>query len=222
MKALRIVCALLLITGACLSGRALYMHAKAELAGILVRRAWEHGVQSGKPQRSVALGGYASRCAYPHPAPGLRRNCSGRSIASNSGLRSCSSSQWHRSGRARKSCACRPSHQLVQAAGKYRSGRHDSNPMVRRPSRRIAGADLHREHDQRCRATRHSFACADRRRRADVDHLLSLRAQSAFTAAIHRARLTAWACPRSDWPTRCQKLSIIPRCLSLRVSVPLW
>ena len=50
MKALRIVCALLLITGACLSGRALYMHAKAELAGILVRRAWQQSVQSGKPQ----------------------------------------------------------------------------------------------------------------------------------------------------------------------------
>jgi sortase A len=50
VKALRVVCALLLITGACLSGRALYMHAKAELAGILVRRAWEHSVQSGRPQ----------------------------------------------------------------------------------------------------------------------------------------------------------------------------
>jgi sortase A len=50
VKALRVICALLLITGACLSGRAVYMHAKAELAGILVRRAWEHSVQSGKPQ----------------------------------------------------------------------------------------------------------------------------------------------------------------------------
>lgn len=50
MKVLRIVCALLLITGAGLSGRALYMHAKAELAGILVRRAWQQSVQSGKPQ----------------------------------------------------------------------------------------------------------------------------------------------------------------------------
>jgi sortase A len=50
VKALRFICALLLITGACLSGRALYMHAKAELAGILVRRAWQQGVQSGKPQ----------------------------------------------------------------------------------------------------------------------------------------------------------------------------
>ena len=50
MKATRILCALLLITGACLSGRALYMHAKAELAGILVRRAWEQSLQSGKSQ----------------------------------------------------------------------------------------------------------------------------------------------------------------------------
>src|SRR6478672_3488217 len=50
VKTTRILCALLLITGACLSGRALYMHAKAELAGILVRRAWEQSVQSGKSQ----------------------------------------------------------------------------------------------------------------------------------------------------------------------------
>jgi sortase A len=50
VKALRVICALLLVTGACLSGRALYVHAKAELAGILVRRAWEHSVLSGKPQ----------------------------------------------------------------------------------------------------------------------------------------------------------------------------
>lgn len=49
MKAIRLLCTLLLITGACLSGRALYMHAKAELAGILVRRAWERSVQSGRP-----------------------------------------------------------------------------------------------------------------------------------------------------------------------------
>lgn len=50
MKALRILCALLVISGACLSGRALYMHAKAELAGILVHRAWQQSVQSGRPQ----------------------------------------------------------------------------------------------------------------------------------------------------------------------------
>ena len=50
MKVLRLLCALLLITGACLTGRALYMRAKAELAGILVRRAWEQTVQSGRPR----------------------------------------------------------------------------------------------------------------------------------------------------------------------------
>jgi sortase A len=50
MKALRIVCALFLVAGACFSGRALYIHAKAELAGILVRRAWEKSVRSGRPQ----------------------------------------------------------------------------------------------------------------------------------------------------------------------------
>jgi len=50
VKTTRILCALFLITGACLSGRALYMHAKAELAGILVRRAWEQSVQSGRTQ----------------------------------------------------------------------------------------------------------------------------------------------------------------------------
>jgi sortase A len=50
VKTARILCALFLITGACLSGRALYMHAKAELAGILVRRAWEQSVQSGRTQ----------------------------------------------------------------------------------------------------------------------------------------------------------------------------
>lgn len=49
MKAIRLLGALLLIAGACLSGRALYMHAKAELAGILVRRAWEQSLQSGRP-----------------------------------------------------------------------------------------------------------------------------------------------------------------------------
>jgi len=49
VKAIRLLGALLLIAGACLCGRALYMRAKAELAGILVRRAWEQNVQSGRP-----------------------------------------------------------------------------------------------------------------------------------------------------------------------------
>jgi sortase A len=50
VKAARIIGALLLFAGACLFGRALYMHAKAEVAGILVRRAWEQSVRSGRSQ----------------------------------------------------------------------------------------------------------------------------------------------------------------------------
>src|SRR6476469_1294586 len=49
VKAIRLLGALLLIAGACLFGRALYMRAKAELAGVLVRRAWNESVQSGRP-----------------------------------------------------------------------------------------------------------------------------------------------------------------------------
>jgi sortase A len=49
MKALRILCGVLLLAGTCLTARAVYLHAKAELAGILIRRAWEQSVQSGKP-----------------------------------------------------------------------------------------------------------------------------------------------------------------------------
>lgn len=49
MKALRVVCVVVLIAGGCLTARAAYMHAKAELAGILIRRAWEQEVQSGRP-----------------------------------------------------------------------------------------------------------------------------------------------------------------------------
>jgi sortase A len=37
------------VAGACLTGRALYLHAKAELAGILIRRAWEESIHTGKP-----------------------------------------------------------------------------------------------------------------------------------------------------------------------------
>ena len=48
MKALRILCALLFVGGASLTARALYMHAKAELAGVLIRRAWEQSLQSGE------------------------------------------------------------------------------------------------------------------------------------------------------------------------------
>ena len=48
MKALRIVCLLLFVGGASLTARALYMHVKAELAGVLIRRAWQQSIQSGQ------------------------------------------------------------------------------------------------------------------------------------------------------------------------------
>jgi sortase A len=48
VRAARLLCGLILFTGAGLSGRAAYLHAKAELAGILIRHAWRQGVQSGK------------------------------------------------------------------------------------------------------------------------------------------------------------------------------
>src|SRR5689334_7898549 len=47
MKAVRWFAALLLFAGTSLTARALYLHAKAELAGILIRRAWEQRIQSG-------------------------------------------------------------------------------------------------------------------------------------------------------------------------------
>ena len=50
MKALRWFACAALITGGCLAGRALYLHAKAELAGILIRRAWAQSIRTGKPQ----------------------------------------------------------------------------------------------------------------------------------------------------------------------------
>ena len=47
MKALRYLSALVLFAGASLSSRALYLHAKAELAGLLIHRAWEQTIESG-------------------------------------------------------------------------------------------------------------------------------------------------------------------------------
>ncbi|MGE5324345.1 MAG: class GN sortase [Actinomycetota bacterium] len=49
MKALRVSAFLIVAAGACLTGRALYLHAKAELAGVLIRRAWRETLRSGKP-----------------------------------------------------------------------------------------------------------------------------------------------------------------------------
>ena len=48
MKVLRVSAVLILITGACFTARAVYLHAKARLAGVLIRRAWEQSLQSGK------------------------------------------------------------------------------------------------------------------------------------------------------------------------------
>jgi sortase A len=48
VKAMRFFCTLMLIAGACLTGRAGYLNAKAHLAGVLIRRAWEQGAHSGQ------------------------------------------------------------------------------------------------------------------------------------------------------------------------------
>ncbi len=48
MKAIRLLAAVILVAGACLTGRALYLHAKANLAAVLIRRAWKESVQSGR------------------------------------------------------------------------------------------------------------------------------------------------------------------------------
>ena len=50
MKALRLFARLVIVAGACMTGRALYLHAKADLAGILIRRAWQETLRSGRPQ----------------------------------------------------------------------------------------------------------------------------------------------------------------------------
>ena len=65
MRTLKVLCALAALAGGLLTGRAAYLHAKAELAGILIRRAWEQEVQSGR-----------SRAPWPwadtHPVARLR------------------------------------------------------------------------------------------------------------------------------------------------------
>ena len=51
MRALRFFTVLIVIIGAGLTARAAYLRAKGELAGILIRRAWDRGLQLGAPQR---------------------------------------------------------------------------------------------------------------------------------------------------------------------------
>src|SRR5690349_14423620 len=49
MKPLRIFVALILFAGCSLTARAMYLHAKAELAGVLIHRAWNKTAADGKP-----------------------------------------------------------------------------------------------------------------------------------------------------------------------------
>jgi sortase A len=50
VKTLRIFVVVILMAGGCLTARAAYLHAKAELAGVLVRRAWDQSTHSGQPR----------------------------------------------------------------------------------------------------------------------------------------------------------------------------
>lgn len=51
MRATKLLAMLLVIAGGSLCARALYLRAKAELAGVLIRRAWEASLRSGQPQK---------------------------------------------------------------------------------------------------------------------------------------------------------------------------
>ena len=51
MKPLRIFVAFVLFSGASLTARAMYLHAKAELASVLICRAWNKTVADGQPHR---------------------------------------------------------------------------------------------------------------------------------------------------------------------------
>ncbi|HTZ32938.1 MAG TPA: sortase [Methylomirabilota bacterium] len=48
MKTLRIVTAIVIVAGLGLTGRATYLHAKADLAGILIWRAWDETRKTGE------------------------------------------------------------------------------------------------------------------------------------------------------------------------------
>jgi sortase A len=49
VRTARFLTALLLLAGALLTGRAGYLHAKAQFAKVLIHRAWDQSLQSGKP-----------------------------------------------------------------------------------------------------------------------------------------------------------------------------
>ncbi len=65
MKPLRLFAILMLIAGFGVGGRALYLHAKAGCAGILIRQAWEESLRTGRPQPPWAW-------ADTHPVARLR------------------------------------------------------------------------------------------------------------------------------------------------------
>ena len=50
MKTLRLLTIVILLAGTCLTARAAYMDAKAQLAGFLIRRAWTQTSTSGDPR----------------------------------------------------------------------------------------------------------------------------------------------------------------------------
>jgi sortase A len=50
VKAIRFFSALLLLAGTCLTARAGYLHAKAGIARLLIRRAWEQSMRTGHPR----------------------------------------------------------------------------------------------------------------------------------------------------------------------------
>jgi sortase A len=49
MKTVRVLAVLFLLSGGVLGGRAAYLHGKARLASVLIHRAWEKGIENGKP-----------------------------------------------------------------------------------------------------------------------------------------------------------------------------
>ncbi len=51
MRDIRILCLVVLVTGGALTARAGYLHAKAELAGVLIERAWNESVRTGEAKK---------------------------------------------------------------------------------------------------------------------------------------------------------------------------
>ena len=51
MREIRILCMVILVTGGALTARAGYLHAKAELASVLIERAWNESVRTGEGKK---------------------------------------------------------------------------------------------------------------------------------------------------------------------------